>query len=252
MTLPRIVIVGGGFAGYFAARRLCRKLPNEAEVVLLNPKDYFLYLPLLTGGVAGGILDPRRVDRVDPGARCPRSAGARVRGGPVEEAGHGRYVDPEGRSARSPTSGAADHRQRQQAAAHPRCREEYAHGFRDIARGAVLAGSPHPVSWSSRTAPTTRRSGTARLTFVVVGAGYTGTEVAAQGALMTGGALPRPPSAGRATTEVAAGSTRPIGCCPGLGESLASRDGATACWRHRGVDIRTRRPSPRRPPTRSG
>ena len=37
--------------------RLCRKLRNEAEVVLLNPNDYFLYLPLLPE-VAGGILDP--------------------------------------------------------------------------------------------------------------------------------------------------------------------------------------------------
>ena len=41
MTPPRIVIVGGGFAGYHAARTLCRKLRDQAEVVLLNPRDYF-------------------------------------------------------------------------------------------------------------------------------------------------------------------------------------------------------------------
>ena len=66
MTPPRIVIVGGGFAGYYAARTLCRKLRDQAEVVILNPTDYFLYLPLLPE-VAGGVLDPRRVTVSIPG-----------------------------------------------------------------------------------------------------------------------------------------------------------------------------------------
>lgn len=57
----RVVIVGGGFAGFHAARALSRlaKRPG-VEVVLVNPTDYFLYLPLLPD-VAAGILDPRRV-----------------------------------------------------------------------------------------------------------------------------------------------------------------------------------------------
>jgi NADH:ubiquinone reductase (H+-translocating) len=42
MSRPRIVILGGGFAGYYAARSLCRSLRADAEVVILNPTDYFL------------------------------------------------------------------------------------------------------------------------------------------------------------------------------------------------------------------
>ena len=49
MTRSRVVIVGAGFAGFQAARGLTRHraMREEAEVVLINPTDYFLYLPLL-------------------------------------------------------------------------------------------------------------------------------------------------------------------------------------------------------------
>ena len=58
----RVVIVGAGFAGYDAARSLTRALPPDSgvEIVLVNPVDYFLYLPLLPE-VAAAILDPRRI-----------------------------------------------------------------------------------------------------------------------------------------------------------------------------------------------
>src|SRR3978361_1939357 len=59
MNPPRVVIVGGGFAGYHAAKTLQRLSPR-VETVLLNAPDYFLYLPLLPE-VAGGLLEPRRV-----------------------------------------------------------------------------------------------------------------------------------------------------------------------------------------------
>jgi NADH dehydrogenase len=48
----------GGFAGFHAARRLGRLAKGGLEVVVVNPTDYFLYLPLLPE-VAAGILDPR-------------------------------------------------------------------------------------------------------------------------------------------------------------------------------------------------
>src|SRR5215468_9118028 len=60
MTKPRIVVVGAGFAGFHAARVLSRKAPHGVEVVLINPNDYFLYLPLLPE-VSSGVLEPRRV-----------------------------------------------------------------------------------------------------------------------------------------------------------------------------------------------
>src|SRR6266542_691967 len=60
MKRPRIVIIGAGFAGYHAAKTLCRLARGRADIVLVNPTDYFLYAPLLPE-VATGILEPRRV-----------------------------------------------------------------------------------------------------------------------------------------------------------------------------------------------
>src|SRR3954447_4844149 len=66
---PRVVIVGGGFAGFHAARSLAKRLGDDAEIVLVSATDYFLYLPLLPE-VAAGVLEPRR-----GGGRPPRAAG---------------------------------------------------------------------------------------------------------------------------------------------------------------------------------
>src|SRR4051794_12574014 len=60
MARPRIVIVGAGFAGFTAAREVAKLAGGSADIVLLNPTDYFLYLPLLPE-VSAGILEPRRV-----------------------------------------------------------------------------------------------------------------------------------------------------------------------------------------------
>ncbi|MGH3588352.1 MAG: NAD(P)/FAD-dependent oxidoreductase, partial [Pseudonocardia sp.] len=57
---PRVLIAGGGFAGHAAARSLAKRAGDAVEIVLVNPTDYFLYLPLLPE-VAAGVLDPRRV-----------------------------------------------------------------------------------------------------------------------------------------------------------------------------------------------
>lgn len=56
----RVVIVGAGFAGHHAARTLARLAGHAVEVILINPTDHFLYLPLLPE-VTAGILEPRRV-----------------------------------------------------------------------------------------------------------------------------------------------------------------------------------------------
>jgi NADH:ubiquinone reductase (H+-translocating) len=53
----RVVVVGGGFAGAGVAQRL-EKLAPDAEVRLVSPDDYVLYLPLLPQ-VAAGVLPPR-------------------------------------------------------------------------------------------------------------------------------------------------------------------------------------------------
>jgi NADH dehydrogenase len=55
------VVVGGGFAGFFALRYLQRHLPRDSvELVLINPNDYLLYSPLLPE-VATGVVEARHI-----------------------------------------------------------------------------------------------------------------------------------------------------------------------------------------------
>jgi len=57
----RIVIAGGGFGGFYAARMLERVLPEHgAHVTLVSEANFMLYTPLLPGA-AGATLDPRHV-----------------------------------------------------------------------------------------------------------------------------------------------------------------------------------------------
>jgi len=57
----QVVIAGGGFGGFYAARALERLLPAQsARVTLVNDANYMLYTPLLPGA-AGATLDPRHV-----------------------------------------------------------------------------------------------------------------------------------------------------------------------------------------------
>jgi NADH:ubiquinone reductase (H+-translocating) len=186
MASNRVVIVGGGFAGFEAARSLRKsvvKSGDDIEIVLVNPTDYFLYLPLLPE-VAAGILDPRRVTVSLPAAL----RGVRLALGTVHAVDlDGRtvaYTDPEGcehelgydrlvLAAGSvnkllPIPGIAEH----------------AHGFRSVPEALYLRD--HIIRQIELAAATDdRHERDARCTFVVVGAGYTGTEVAAQGPLFT-------------------------------------------------------------------
>src|ERR1700760_4456186 len=95
MARPRIVIIGAVSAGHTAARELIKQSRGQAEIVLINPTDYFLYLPLLPE-VTAGILEPRRVT-VSLAGSLPQ---ARVILGEAESFDlDGRtvgYVDPDG------------------------------------------------------------------------------------------------------------------------------------------------------------
>ncbi|MCP3904517.1 MAG: NAD(P)/FAD-dependent oxidoreductase [Planctomycetes bacterium] len=58
-TRPRIVIVGGGFAGAYCAQRLNRILRRrDVEVVLIDRHNYFVFYPLLVEAGTGS-LEPR-------------------------------------------------------------------------------------------------------------------------------------------------------------------------------------------------
>ncbi len=183
MSRPRIVIVGAGFAGYRTARELSRMSRGKADITLLNPTDYFLYLPLLPQ-VAAGILEPRRVT-VSLSGTLPRvrlvlgeADGIDLDGQTVH------YTDPEGGEGTLPYDrlvlavgsvnkllpipGVAEH----------------AHGFRGLPEALYLRDHvTRQVELAA--AADDPKSCAARCTFVVVGAGYTGTEVAAHGQLYT-------------------------------------------------------------------
>lgn len=60
-TRPRVVIVGGGFAGAYCARELDRQLRGtDADILLLDPNNYFIFHPLLVEAGVGS-LEPRHV-----------------------------------------------------------------------------------------------------------------------------------------------------------------------------------------------
>jgi len=56
----RVVVIGGGFGGAYAAQTLSKKLPKDWEVVLFDRNNFLLFYPLLIeAGV--GTLEPRHV-----------------------------------------------------------------------------------------------------------------------------------------------------------------------------------------------
>ncbi|MGW9114374.1 NAD(P)/FAD-dependent oxidoreductase [Microbacterium sp. NPDC055683] len=57
--MPKILIVGGGYAGFYTAWKLEKHLrQGEAEVVMVDPLPYMTYLPFLPE-VAAGSIEPR-------------------------------------------------------------------------------------------------------------------------------------------------------------------------------------------------
>ncbi|MEJ2871442.1 NAD(P)/FAD-dependent oxidoreductase [Actinomycetospora sp. OC33-EN08] len=181
---PRVVVVGSGFAGSHAVKALARSVRGEADVVLISPTNYFLYLPLLPE-VASGVLEPRRIS-VSLADTLPRSV-VHAQGEVDELDLPGRrvqWMDPEGRHHtitydRLVLAVGSVHKLMPIPGL-----DTHAHGFRGIPEALYMRD--HMIRQIDLAAgaddPEERR---ARCTFVVVGAGYTGTEVAAQGQLFT-------------------------------------------------------------------
>ncbi|MBZ5607017.1 MAG: FAD-dependent oxidoreductase [Acidobacteriia bacterium] len=71
-TKKQIVILGGGFAGVYAARCLEKMLrPEEADICLVNRENYWVYQPMLPEVISGSI---GLTDVVAPIRRlCPRT-----------------------------------------------------------------------------------------------------------------------------------------------------------------------------------
>jgi NADH:ubiquinone reductase (H+-translocating) len=178
---PRIVVVGAGFAGHTAARHLLRLLGDSAEITVIDRHDHFLYLPLLPE-VAAGALEPRRIAV----ALTATLRGARLVLGEVDtidiDARTVGWTDPAGGRGTVPydrlvlAAGSVNKLLPVPGVA------AHAHGFRSIAEALYLRD--HLIRQVEIAAADPRRRD-ACATVVVVGAGYTGTEVAAQGVLLT-------------------------------------------------------------------
>ena len=55
-NVPKILIIGGGYAGFYTAFKLERILKDgEAEVTIVDPLPYLTYQPFLPEVVAGSI-----------------------------------------------------------------------------------------------------------------------------------------------------------------------------------------------------
>lgn len=53
---PRILVVGGGYVGLYAARRILKKMRyGEATVTVVDPRSYMTYQPFLPEAAAGSI-----------------------------------------------------------------------------------------------------------------------------------------------------------------------------------------------------
>ena len=230
----RVVIVGAGFAGFNAARELSRVAGVTTEVVVINSTDYFLYLPLMPQ-VGGGLVEPRHicvalprrlrrarfvlgtVQHVDTRGKTVSWAGPEGAAGQVD---YDRLILTAGSVNKLlPIPGIAD----------------YAHGFRIISEAIYLRDQiTRELELAAVAADPAERA--ARCTFVVVGAGYTGTEVAAQGQLLTTRLARRMPGLAGQPIQWLLLDTAPR-LLPDLDPRLSKT--ADRVLRRRGVQVRT-------------
>jgi NADH dehydrogenase len=229
-----VVIVGAGFAGFNAARELSRLAGATTEIVLVNSTDYFLYLPLMPQ-VAGGLIEPRHICSSLSGrlraVRCVLGTVQHVDSrqkmvswaGPEGTSGHVRYdrlvLTAGSVNKLLPIPGIA----------------QYAHGFRSIAEATYLRDQiTRQLELAAVASDNAERA--ARCTFVVVGAGYTGTEVAAQGQLLTARLARKMPGLAGQQIRWMLLDTAPR-LLPELSERLSKT--ADRVLRRRGVEVRT-------------
>ncbi|KDN81420.1 NAD(P)/FAD-dependent oxidoreductase [Kitasatospora cheerisanensis] len=233
MERPRILIVGGGFAGLECARRLERKLaPSEAEISLVTPFSYQLYLPLLPH-VAAGVLTPQSVaislrrtlrrTHIVPGGAIgidPRSKVAVVRK-ITDEVVAEKYdylvLAPGSVTRTFDIPGLPD----------------YARGMKTLAEATYIRD--HVIAQLDlASASMDENERASRLQFVVVGGGYAGTETAACLQRLTTAAVKRYP---RLDPDLI--KWHLIDIAPKLMPELGDKLGQTAMeiLRNRGVDV---------------
>jgi NADH dehydrogenase len=170
-----VVILGGGFGGLYAARKLERALPRHAaKVTVVTDVNFMLYTPLLPGAAAG-TLEPRHVvvplrehldrtdlllghvTRADPDARRVSVTTAE---GEHREIGYDQLIVALGSISRTlPVPGL----------------REYAVGFKTLSDAIALRNQiVHTLERAESVEDEAARR--ALLTYVFVGAGYAGLE----------------------------------------------------------------------------
>lgn len=230
----RVVVVGSGFAGFHTCRALERLLPADAaQITLVSPTDYLLYSPLLPE-VAAGVMDPRHiVVPLSQGLRRTvpllgfavetdlerRQVSVLQPDGRTRQVGYDRLVLCPGSVTREYTIPGLD---------------THARGFKSLAEALYLRDHVlQQLDLADTTDDPAERA--ARCTFVVVGAGYAGTEFLAQMQHLVTGLLPR-------YHHLAADDVRWLLCdaapavLPELGPDLGQQ--ALAILHRRGVQVR--------------
>ncbi|NIZ89421.1 NAD(P)/FAD-dependent oxidoreductase [Kineococcus rubinsiae] len=182
----RVVVVGGGFAGLYAAKKLERLLPaGAAEIVMISPTDHLTYSPLLPD-VTASVLEPRHVavslrqalpksrlivghtTSVDLEAKTVTVDITRGDAGETQVVSYDKLLlAPGSVSRRFPIPGVAEHARGVKTITEAVFVRDHLLNQLDLA-DALPAGPQHDAE---------RRE---RMTVVAVGAGYTGTEIVAQ------------------------------------------------------------------------
>ncbi|MDI3385304.1 NAD(P)/FAD-dependent oxidoreductase [Streptomyces sp. B-S-A8] len=233
MAVPRILIVGGGFAGLECAHKLERLLrPGEAEVRIVTPQAHQLYLPLLPQ-VASGVLTPqsvavplRRMLRrtgVVPGAAvgvdtAAKAVVVRLITGETTVERYDHLVLTPGSVTRQFDIPGLD---------------RYAVGVKTLAEAAWIRD--HVIAQLDLAAASSDPAErAARLQFVVVGGGYAGTETAACLQRLTSAAVRRYPGLDPAWITWHLVDIAPK-LMPELGDRLGAR--ALDLLRRRGVHV---------------
>ncbi|MEV7512412.1 FAD-dependent oxidoreductase [Streptomyces sp. NPDC091201] len=235
MARPRIVVVGAGFAGVACVRRLERTLsPGEAEILLVTPFSYQLYLPLLPQ-VASGVLTPQSVavslrrsrrhrTRIVPGGAVGIDTRAKVyvirkiTGELVDQPYDHLVLAPGSVTRTFDIPGLTEHGRGMKTLAEAAHLRDHVIAQLDLA-DAAAPGSAERAS---------------RLGFVVVGGGYAGTETAASLERLTANAVARYPRLER--REI---TWHLVDVAPKLMPELGDRLGRAALdvLRRRGIEV---------------
>ncbi|HEX4225636.1 MAG TPA: NAD(P)/FAD-dependent oxidoreductase [Pseudonocardiaceae bacterium] len=232
--MKRILLVGGGYVGLYAALRLEHHLrPGEAEVTLVDPENFMVYRPLLAE-VTSGTLEPRhavvplraalrntrlvtgRLTEVDTEAH---EATVEVYDGERQVLPYDELVIGVGATARLlPVPGLVEH----------------GIGVNSVAEAMYLRDHVLRQLELASTATDPRRRAKA-LTFVFVGGGYTGVEALAEAQDMAASVLHGYPGLGEEEPHwvLVEATDRILGTVPPSLSEYALRE-----LRGRGVDVR--------------